>query len=266
MNKQPIYFDMDGVLVDLDKFFHDRYGSHNKDLDRYRVFADLETLAPDHLFQRLEPMPDFPEMKKLMELLKSKGHPVHILSSCTENWYHDIVSADKAIWLNSQGIYENSIFCDTFIFVQGSKMKAEYAPGILIDDWHKAGMPFAAKEGGYWLKHTNFYDTLKELNSVLSDTLPTCEWWARNVSEQYDDVQTMPIAPHPQENVPQSWVCNECGSAEYTTAVSQEIIDAGALACGGCGCDEFHLEPDLNFKPGALYDLNYIAKLDRKRR
>jgi len=266
MNKQPIYFDMDGVLVDLDKFFHDRYGSHNKDLDRYRVFADLEILAPDHLFQRLEPMSDFPEMKKLMELLKSKGHPVHILSSCTENWYHDIVSADKAIWLNSQGIYENSIFCDTFIFVQGSKMKANYAPGILIDDWHKAGMPFAAKEGGYWLKHTNFYDTLKELNCVLGDTLPTCEWWVRNVSEPYHDVQTMPITPHPQENVPQSWVCNECGSAEYTTAVSQEIIDAGALTCGGCGGDEFHLEPDPNFKPGALYDLNHIAKLNRQRR
>ena len=266
MNKRPIYFDMDGVLVDLDKFFHDRYGSHNKDLDRYRVFADLEILAPDHLFQRLEPMSDFPEMKKLMELLKSKGHPVHILSSCTENWYHDIVSADKAIWLNSQGIYENSIFCDTFIFVQGSKMKANYAPGILIDDWHKAGMPFAAKEGGYWLKHTNFYDTLKELNCVLGDTLPTCEWWVRNVSEPYHDVQTMPITPHPQENVPQSWVCNECGSAEYTTAVSQEIIDAGALTCGGCGGDEFHLEPDPNFKPGALYDLNHIAKLNRQRR
>lgn len=181
MNKTPIYFDMDGVLVDLDKFFHDRYGSHNKELDRDRVFSDLEHLAPDHLFQRLDPMPDFSEMKKLMALLKSKGHPVHILSSSTENWYHETVSADKAIWLNSQGIYEDGIFCDTFIFVQGSRLKADYAPGILIDDWHKAGIPFSERVGGHWIKHTNFYDTLQQLNEILGNTLPTCVWWSNNV-------------------------------------------------------------------------------------
>ncbi len=196
MNKQPIYFDMDGVLVDLDKFFHDRYGSHNKDLDRYRVFADLETVAPDHLFQRLEPMPDFPEMKKLMELLKSKGHPVHILSSCTEEWYHDIVAKDKAIWLNAQEIYESSKFCDTFIFVCGSKMKANYAPGILVDDWHKAGIPFSQQNGGYWVKHTNFYDTLIQLNALLGNTLPTSEWWARNVQDATSTEKQLYITDH----------------------------------------------------------------------
>jgi len=37
-----------------------------------------------------------------------------------------------------------------------------------------------------------------------------------------------------------SWVCNECGSYEFTMAVSED--DLSALACSGCGCDEFHKE------------------------
>lgn len=179
--KQPIYFDMDGVLVDLDKFFHNRYGSHDKDLDRDRVFADLEILAPNHLFRELDAMNDFEHMKVLMEYFVSKGHPVHILSSITENEYSDVVAIDKGLWLNDRDIYEDSIYCNSFIFVKGSFKKAEYAPGILIDDWHKAGIPFANREGGFWVKHTSFYDTLIQLNELLDDSLPAPEWWARNV-------------------------------------------------------------------------------------
>lgn len=36
------------------------------------------------------------------------------------------------------------------------------------------------------------------------------------------------------------WVCNECGSAEFTSALKQEDLEW--LACGGCGGDEFHKE------------------------
>ncbi|MDR5727514.1 MAG: hypothetical protein RB191_08815 [Terriglobia bacterium] len=35
-----------------------------------------------------------------------------------------------------------------------------------------------------------------------------------------------------------SWVCNECGSDEYTSGVSEKDIEN--LACGGCGSNEFH--------------------------
>lgn len=34
------------------------------------------------------------------------------------------------------------------------------------------------------------------------------------------------------------WVCNECGSKEYTDSVSEE--DIKRLACGSCGSEEFH--------------------------
>lgn len=34
------------------------------------------------------------------------------------------------------------------------------------------------------------------------------------------------------------WECNECGSQEYTMAVSE--TDVQELGCGGCGSDEWH--------------------------
>jgi len=37
-----------------------------------------------------------------------------------------------------------------------------------------------------------------------------------------------------------SWVCNECGSSEFTSALSE--ADLEYLACAGCGCNEFHKE------------------------
>ncbi len=40
------------------------------------------------------------------------------------------------------------------------------------------------------------------------------------------------------------WVCNECGSEEFTSAISES--DLHYLACSGCGGDEFHKE----FKTG----------------
>ncbi len=36
------------------------------------------------------------------------------------------------------------------------------------------------------------------------------------------------------------WVCNECGSDEYTSAVSES--DINNLGCGNCGASEWHKE------------------------
>ena len=43
------------------------------------------------------------------------------------------------------------------------------------------------------------------------------------------------------KRIPMSWVCNECDSHEFTDSLSR--ADLEYLACSGCGCDEFHLEP-----------------------
>lgn len=37
-----------------------------------------------------------------------------------------------------------------------------------------------------------------------------------------------------------TWTCNECGSQEYTMAVSES--DINELSCGNCGCEEWHIE------------------------
>lgn len=36
-----------------------------------------------------------------------------------------------------------------------------------------------------------------------------------------------------------SWECNECGSQEFTSAVSEEDVHEW-LACSSCGGSEFH--------------------------
>lgn len=37
------------------------------------------------------------------------------------------------------------------------------------------------------------------------------------------------------------WVCNECGSHEYSSSVCEHDVNKW-LACSNCGCDEFHKE------------------------
>jgi hypothetical protein len=52
---------------------------------------------------------------------------------------------------------------------------------------------------------------------------------------------TTPPAAQPAPTVQEptwSWECNECGSKEFTSNVSESDLDF--LACAGCGCNEFH--------------------------
>jgi len=37
------------------------------------------------------------------------------------------------------------------------------------------------------------------------------------------------------------WVCNSCGSHEYTSQLGEQDIEDW-LSCSSCGCDEFHKE------------------------
>jgi hypothetical protein len=44
--------------------------------------------------------------------------------------------------------------------------------------------------------------------------------------------------PAPIQERDWSWECNECGSKEFTSSVSDEDMDF--LCCPSCGCDELH--------------------------
>ena len=37
------------------------------------------------------------------------------------------------------------------------------------------------------------------------------------------------------------WVCNECGSSEFSDILKEDDLDW--LACTSCGANEFHKEP-----------------------
>ena len=40
-----------------------------------------------------------------------------------------------------------------------------------------------------------------------------------------------------------SWQCNECGSDEFSSGVSEYDISDDKLSCTNCGCTEFHKVP-----------------------
>lgn len=43
------------------------------------------------------------------------------------------------------------------------------------------------------------------------------------------------------------WECNECGSQQYTTCVSE--VDVQNLGCSACGGDEWHLAEERKAQP-----------------
>jgi hypothetical protein len=55
-----------------------------------------------------------------------------------------------------------------------------------------------------------------------------------------------PDAAQPAQEPGWVWACNECGSQEFTSILSE--ADLKHLACAGCGCDEFHKEAKLKDK------------------
>jgi hypothetical protein len=46
-----------------------------------------------------------------------------------------------------------------------------------------------------------------------------------------------------------AWVCNECGSPEFTGAVGEADFDDDALSCTDCGGTEFHWEKPTDNSP-----------------
>ncbi|MFA6204507.1 MAG: hypothetical protein WC710_15115 [Gallionella sp.] len=56
-----------------------------------------------------------------------------------------------------------------------------------------------------------------------------------------------------------SWQCNECGSDELTSSISEDDLDW--FACTNCGCPDFHREfykpnAEINRRGEAASELN----------
>lgn len=65
---------------------------------------------------------------------------------------------------------------------------------------------------------------------------PSGNWLPVTIESVFSNPnQTYRIEPSKAEMV---WECNECGSQEYTMAISED--DVQSLGCGRCGGDEWH--------------------------
>lgn len=171
---KTVYFDMDGVLVDLVKScalaegyecvraYHDEY-SHRKDY----IGKTLEKYI-DTVFLSAPTMYNFMGLVSVMANLKRKGYTVKILSAIHECPNVDIIAEQKREWLRMFVL--PYVRVDEIIFSKGSCDKVNYGSmdSVLIDDYKKTQKQFDEK--GYpFILHRNFSDTVAELRELLGD-------------------------------------------------------------------------------------------------
>lgn len=169
-----IYFDMDGVLVDLSKHLAklDGYDDpvlwflHKSENDgKYTFPKCVERHIDDNCFSDCPPMPYYDEMKKLIRFLFSKGYKISILSSCMDQPYSDKIIRQKTEWLQKYYAEEFHMF-NSINIVRGSKLKIKYIgeKALLIDDYLKTQKTFIENGmGDQFVSYKNFNDLIEQL-------------------------------------------------------------------------------------------------------
>lgn len=158
-----IWLDLDGVIADFEKKFKEVYGikpphtTSKKSKEEKNRFKDF---IQNHYFAELDLMSD---AMMGINFLRHTRIPVEILSSTARPEYYDIVSNDKNIWLQRNGIE----FPATF--VPGKKHKREYVSenAILIDDT-PINIDQWREDGGIGLLHRDWYDTISILQMYIA--------------------------------------------------------------------------------------------------
>lgn len=171
MHIQTIYFDMDGVLVDLDrrlsmiigKDIRDEAPAHDPKSDEF-VKQLIRDNLQKNVFALAPPTLNFPKFKWLMEELQ-KNVSVEILSSCMEAKSYPEIKRQKIQWLQMHGLGNF-----TANFTVSGKAKANFADAysVLVDDMAENCKSFRAK-GGYAIVylHNNFEKMKKDLFKLL---------------------------------------------------------------------------------------------------
>ena len=155
-----IYLDMDGVIADFHKRYHEIHNcSPSHDDARKRFGQRFATFIQNKEFQNLDMMPD---ATVLLNYLNGCGVPVEILSSTARPVNNAEISRQKEIWLGKHNINYPANF------VPGKQFKYKFADensiiiddtSSVIDDWNKAG--------GTGILHHDALTTISILDTIL---------------------------------------------------------------------------------------------------
>lgn len=149
-----IYFDMDGVLVDLSKGLSLREGyddpvlwfiNMSETLGVRTYPAIIEKYIDEDIFVKCPPMPHHDNMKQLIDSLKQRGYKVKVLSSCMDKPYSEKIVEQKRKWLDT--IMPGFFAHEDIHIVKGSQLKIDYVDenSILIDDYQRTYNTFVEK-------------------------------------------------------------------------------------------------------------------------
>lgn len=172
-----IYFDLDGVLVDLSTGLAKLEGyddpvlwflHRQEEFDRYVYPKVIEMYIDQQCFATLPPMPHFEEMKKVIAYLKNKGYNIKILSSCMDTHYSDKITEQKKAWVlnHMQGL----VTIDDINIVRGSELKIDFIKddenSILIDDYTRTQKTFIENGiGDQFILYKSFYGFIQALKN-----------------------------------------------------------------------------------------------------
>ena len=160
-----IYVDMDGVLCDFKKRFHELYGS-DPELDYPKIknsyYNNFEQIVEGGHFANLDPMPDLQEGLDFLNSLPFDTHQIFILTSTAREKYFEQLAIGKSTWLIDHDINYVPIF------VPGKRFKKVYAKkgDILIDDTY-SNIESWIENGGIGIWHHSWESTINSIKCYL---------------------------------------------------------------------------------------------------
>lgn len=157
MKPITLYLDMDGVLANFDKKFHELKSNLSDDLK----FRDAVMIH--NIFEDLEFMPGAPEL--IDHVSKLRDVDIQILTSVGT---FDPLRGQQAMVQKLHWLKQKNISYKEVNFVRTKQEKAQYAHdrAILIDDSIGCISPFITA-GGYGILHVSASDSIMMLDSTL---------------------------------------------------------------------------------------------------
>lgn len=151
-----IFVDMDGVVADFDKGFHDATGKWPKDISHAELkVLKKELVETTEFFLNLKPLGDASKLWNFVKKYDTK------FLTATGDTMPEKAAKEKKKWIKK--VIGNA----DVIVVRKLPMKAKFAHknAILIDDREKALIPWK-KAGGIAILHVSATDTIKQLKKL----------------------------------------------------------------------------------------------------